>query len=199
MALPVYGWGSPSKNVQPGQFYDWGWGSKTPSAGPVAKGIDFGWGDKSGAGTTALIVLPVVAGKQFPDDGGVILNLAASWYAVAGKGPYRVRLRESFGGQAYWPKDEFGCWGLQYGKGFECTPNALGDKLSFMLPVVPPGVYDIEVAWGPGWGTKLTAAQALRILWRGRGGQFWSIRQGFPVRLPAGPRASTAEKLLGVP
>lgn len=188
------GFGSPSANVPLGQHHDIGFGS--PGLDSVAE-EDWGFGDQGAGANQVLVVVPVVANNEWPDDGGVVLCVKADWKAM-GPGPYQVRLRESFT-STFYPQDKFGCWSTIPGSPWQCAPNALFTELAFAMPPVPPGVYDVVVNYGPALGTQKETLKAIRVIWRGRQSQVYSLRRHLvPGWKGAGARAPRADILLGV-
>ena len=187
------GFGAPSSYIGPGQKYDIGFGSSGMQA--AAEG-DWGFGDK-GANIQVLVVLPIIDNGEYPDDGGLVLKLKADWKVIT-PGPYQVQLREHFTLQAY-PQDKFGCWSCIPGKPWECEPNGLATELQFALPPLPPGIYDVLLNYGPALGMQLVTLNAIKVIWRGRQSQAYSLRRHLlPAWHGAGSRAPTADILVGV-
>lgn len=188
------GFGAPTDNVMPAVPFDIGFGASGIDAAAEA---DWGFGDKGGAALQVLVMLPVTEGGQRPDDGGVILRIQADWKNL-GPGPYQVLLRETFD-LVTWPQDRFGCWSAVPGKEWQCQPNALGTELPFAMPPVPPGIYDVLVNYGPGFGTQVVTLAAVKVVWRGRQSQAYSLRRHLLEQWHgAGARAAEADLLLGV-
>src|SRR3989304_3033226 len=193
---PTAGFGSPSKYGIMGSYWDLGFGDKVPAGGTDAKGWPSGFGDKSSGGSIILMINPNLTGGQMPDCGGDVIKLIAPWKVVGGDGPYRVQLRDAHT-NALWPQDAFGCWSGRFGEGTSCTPNKSYKELPWSMPPLPPGRYDIVVSWGPGWAQQAEINDVLTVIWRDRSRISWSLRGHFPPRFATGPRAPTAEKLLG--
>lgn len=188
------GFGAPSANLPLGARYDIGFGSSGIDA--AAEG-DWGFGDKGAGALQVLVITPVLEDGERPDDGGIVLYAKADWKNI-GPGPFQVLLRESFTLQTY-PQDKFGCWSTIPGNPWQCEPNKLKTEMPFAMPPVPPGIYDVVVNYGPALGTQLVSLAAVKVVWRGRQHQAYSLRRHMiPDWQGAGPRDPRAEILLGV-
>lgn len=183
-----WGAGDPSGLPPPDGFYSWGGGSPTPlTIPPEAPGI--GGGDPS-------LPDPIIVqdgGKEHGDEGGDVLVLQADWSTMGGAGPYRVQLKDPFT-DVIFPQDYFGCLspiagdGTTFGFGVLFTDPAI-QQLLVALPPAPPGVYDVVVSYGPGYGTSVTLFSAVRVINRRRTLQQWTIRSWLPpLWRGAGPR-----------
>lgn len=200
--IPTFGFGATdSVPAVPtfGDYYDFGFGDVPPD-GWTGDLLDLGFGDVP-VPQQALVayLLPVQTDDHlYPDDGGEIMELAADWKQAAGVGPYRVRLLDSNG--TAWPPvaDADGCYSARQGKGTACETNAAKSKLLFAMPRVPPGVYDIEVAWGPGYGILFVIEKALRAIYRGRSLQVYSLRRTFPGTITTGARTPSLDRKLAL-
>lgn len=204
MALPgTWGMGSPDSipgvATPLGTFFDWGFGDPEPSSWG-AVGADFGFGDPPQPDMAVVpYIVPVAPDQPFPDDGGVLCTLEASWANAlpSALGPYRVRLIDAVG--QYWP-DAAGCYSALQGQGPKCQTNLGKTALRFAIPPVPPGVYDIEVAWGPDYGDSVKMVKGLRIVLRGRNLYVRNLRsQNFPKPFAVGARSAMMESIVGLP
>ena len=227
----MLGFGSPSVLGDPAGIYDWGFGDPSPT-GPGIVDIDWGFGD--------VPVLPpefIVSPERLPDEGGVIVALRGDWPIV---GPYHVQLYQSFTGQEF--PDSGVAPGasapllltstgrvLSRGSPYWCytgiLPKTLGANslipnpdgfLYFILPPIPPGLYDVKVSWGalvyppPEEATDpviishlfnadSTLLQGVRIVYRTRSQEQWRIRDDFPEAFTVGAKGPRLETLLEGP
>jgi len=206
----VWGFGAPDSfggGIVTGRLtFDWGYGDDDLAL-PI---IDWGFGDPPSGDVLAVVV---TSPGVLPDDGGEIVRLTAVWPIV---GPYRVQLVHRTSGQTF-PDlaDGFGAAGRlrldRLGRvvdrefPHECrtdlkqnlAPNEIppvpGRHLFFVLPVAPPGVYEILVSWGGNYQETVTALTFIRIVRRGRSREQWGARSTFPRYYATGPRTSGLE------
>lgn len=207
------GWGSPDTPAPVSPIiFDSGWGSS--GAGPE---FDRGWGSPDyGDRVLVFLASPAIV----PDDGGLLIRLFADWPSV---GPYRVVLLDSYTGKQHpIAVDQIACTApLRFTRlgdiaprpadeWFDCfiepratvvfgDPDPQGPQqyLVFVLPPVPPGLYDVRVTFGANFGIVLDVTRALRVVYRGRGREQWSMRTTFPHYYVAGPLAARGETKLG--
>ncbi len=127
----------------------------------------------------------------YSDFGGDIVNVIGVFPT---QGPFRCRLTD---GVDYFP-DANGCYGARLGKGNQCETDAGKRLLTFSLPPLDYGTYDLEVAYGPGFGTTTTFLAAIEIIPRDRALEVWGMRRTFPIwvatggRTPAGTLSDTS-------
>ncbi len=205
MSLPdCWGFGSPDLILgQPpalGEFYDWGFGDPEPPSWS-GKPVDMGFGDPPAPAQQIVpYIVPIKPDQVFGDDGGDVVTLEGTWSKALppGKnGPYRVRLIDAAG--QFWP-DAAGCYSGVSGAGSACETNDSQSKLRFGLPPLPPGIYTIDVAWGPDFSDSVTLPLGLRVILRGRNLHVYSMRrQVFPAPLNAGPASLDVDRRVGLP
>lgn len=171
-------------------WFGWGFGDPVPATiDPL--GLDWGFGDPPSP-VLALSLLPATANRQYGDDGGDLITMIAAWPTT---GPYRVTLRETFT-LVSWP-DGLGCYSAQAGKGVLAETDVNKKRLAVAMPTVPPGTYDLVVAYGPAYGTKIELLKAIKVVWRGRSREQWALRSQFPSGWKTGARDAHIEDLLG--
>lgn len=195
----VWGFGSPSSpGAGPGAdpYFDWGFGDPLPG-GWTGVPEDLGFGDVPPAAVVVVLV-PIEADQRYPDDGGEVVHLKAAWVNVMpiGTGPFRVQLVDAFTGQVYPPMtDTLGAYSGIPEQGPDCLLDEDKTELTFVLPVAPPGLYDLVVTWGPIWGApnEITVPKALRLIYRNRAASEYRMRRLLPELFGAGPRASGLE------
>jgi hypothetical protein len=200
----------------------------------------WGFGDPASAATVAITVVGIpstsstgetIINFQWPDDGGEIIQLTGTWPITK---PYRIRLIQSFTGQVYpdsivgctapldlekqstvIPRDnQFWCYTDEKKKelGDPTTPVA-GEFLSFILPQLPTGLYDIEISWNiqidpypeadsADWNfgalpNSITLDRALQVIHRNRSHTVWRLRNNFPSVFSVGARTPKMETILG--
>lgn len=180
------GFGSSYDGDEP---FDWGFGDPTPD--------EIGAGDR-GFGSPADGSFPAyIVHRQIPDDGGTILSIPGQWPI---RGPYRVRLQR--GPTVYPdPATTLGCYSAiptprGGGKGSLCEATRDLAALVFSVPPLPPGTYDVVVAWGVAWGESLTLPGAFTVVYRGRCPGEYRLRSAFPGRARTGPRSDMQSPLL---
>jgi hypothetical protein len=211
--------------------YDWGFGD-VPVENPIVV-IDWGFGDVP---PEPLEPLEITV-DRYPDDGGELVSIAADWPVV---GPFHVQLIQSFTDQVY-PDvgDAPGTFAplllsgdnkvIARGSPYWCytgiKPKLPGDDpaatlsdglLTFVLPVVPPGLYDVKVSWGSQiypppaessdplilahvFHSDLVIDQAIRVVYRNRSLEQWRMRRRFPEHFTTGARSVRATDLLEGP
>jgi len=229
----MYGFGSPDDFpvAFTADAFDYGFGDVPPDDPIVV--IDWGFGDVPPEPLEPVVVTL----DELPDDGGEIIVISADWPIV---GPYHVQLIQHFTEQTF-PDvgDAPGAYApvlltelnkvMPRGSPYWCytgiKPVLPGDvpgvymsdgSLAFVLPVVPPGLYDIKVSWGTQkypppedsadsavvahvFHSSITISQALRIIYRNRSMEQWRIRRRFPMHFATGAKAAGAEELLEGP
>nr|CAB4128541.1 hypothetical protein UFOVP114_40 [uncultured Caudovirales phage] len=201
MPAPVmHGFGSPDTlaGLADPAGFDWGFGDDPDLPGGSNPAPDPGFGDIP-TGLSALHPALPSDGHVYPDDGGDLVTLTGDWSQAlpVALGPYRVRLFDAAG--QTWPPPERadGCYSALLGKGSGCETDIGRTTLTFGLPRLPPGVYDIEVAWGDAFSDTLLLQGALRVIWRGRAQQVYSLRgAGFPPKLDVGARSLLIEPIV---
>ena len=208
------GWGSPDTPAPIAPItFDRGWGS------PDAVGTEFdrGWGSPDYGD---LIHIFLASPANVPDDGGELIRLYSEWPTL---GPYRVVLLDSYTGKQHpIATDQIACSApLRYtrlgaiaprpaSQWYDCfiepratvvfgepDPQAPQQYLVFILPPVPPGLYDVRVSFGAHFGTVIDVASALRVVYRGRSREQWAMRTTFPRYYEAGVLTARAETKLG--
>lgn len=193
------GFGTPiDTNADP---YDWGFGAPSPDEWDASE-LELGFGEPL---DTAFVPV-IVSGLPLPDDGGEIVSLAGDWPDLGNppgqpSGPFRVRLIDGDG--VTWPDPArvLGCYSARVtlrngGKGPYCETDIRRRTLDFSIPPLPPGTYDVEVAWGPHWSTKLLLEAAVSVIYRLRSHQEYGMRVTYPNRYAVGPRVPQMEPLL---
>ena len=209
------GFGDPDQtNVGPlptGQVdFGWGFGDPEPGGWVPADPITWGFGDPD---PESLLVVFFSGVSVLPDDGGEIATLVADWPRI---GPYRVQLKDSFTDKthpdpalqtyAYAPLDlsatasviprespfdvktEVKTTIVNGGRVNE--PDA---RLSFVLPPLPPGLYDVVLAWGDNLEYSITVVRAIRVVHRGRSRYQWGLRASLPPNYTKGAAISQME------
>ena len=200
----MFGFGSPTGSalptgaVDPG-FKDWGFGDPTPSTWPDGFSKDYGFGSVAPAPFEPTTSDGVFV---FPDDGGVVVRLVATWTDI---GPYRIQLVEK-GTSTVFPNPsvQLGCYSGIAGQGTDCytttkIKNGIkvpGRWLEFALPPLPPGIYQIRLSFGPGYLTIKNVEDLIRVVHRSRSVQQWSIRSTFPGIYTTHARRPQQEVLL---
>jgi hypothetical protein len=54
------------------------------------------------------------------------------------------------------------------------------DEMRFVMPVVPVGIYDVEVLWGPGFGSVGVVDNLIDAVFRNRSIPTYRIRRRMP-------------------
>lgn len=165
-------------------FGGWGWSSG--AGAPYS-----GWGWPSGGGApysgvgdhTSLLTPTVVDARDaYPDNGGVVITLAANWLV---RGPYFVRLVDGDGD--VWPRDR-NAYSGRLGQTDACFTDTTMETLAFVLPAAPPGTYAIRLKWGANAALTTTLANAIVIQRRMRPPAVYRLRTGLPELYPLGAR-----------
>jgi hypothetical protein len=220
----MYGFGEPSGDTPdsslgpPGgelnvsvDYFAWGWGDYRPEDWVIPPSIvwdgmehDWGFGDPETLADDHILWL---SPTELPDDGGEIITLVAPWPEI---GPYRVKCIQTYTGQKF-PEATSPlpfCNSPIPGNGGDCYTNILeevvagviaptpGTKLKFVLPILPPGVYSVELT-PPNGLAPITLQHAMEIVWRNRAVQVYMIRNRWPMTFEAGQRSLRYEDLLG--
>ena len=174
-------WGAGDPTSAADGYFSWGAGAPTPTA---FGGSEWGAGDPTISIFSAALLPSQPGDHLFPDDGGELLRIAAVWPI---SGPYRVTLAETHTAQT------FDCYGGP-GNGLDCYLTPDGDLLC-ALPPAPPGLYAVEISWASG---TITIAAALRVVWRGRSVDQWTLAARYRSKDNPGPRSARDASLLGV-
>jgi len=177
---PTTLFGLPSTN------YDTGEGSPSTLFGVAASSFDHGTGSPSAFALSFVVVAPVDG--IYPDDGGEVVTLEGSFTDT---NPYSVRLIDQ--GGALYP-ELVDCWSGVVAQGTECYPDTVANRLSFVLPPMPPGVYDIRVTYGPSAGLVHTLEDAIRIVPRNRSRATYRMRSNLAKWLARGRVAIQQEE-----
>lgn len=188
--------------------FGWGFGDPRPEDAfdPAWAGdeIDWGFGDPEQLLSEHIQILTP---REMPDDGGEIVLLVSAWPEI---GPYQIKCVQSFTGQNF-PEPTAPlpfCSSPIPGDGAdvytdikeEIVAGVLqplpGPNLKFVLPILPPGIYDIELL-PPGAPTPIILPFALEVIWRNRSVEQYAIRQRHPSIYSVGQRIARYEVLLG--
>jgi hypothetical protein len=205
----VYGFGEPSGQTPDlgllpvgVDYFAWGFGDADPAI--LSGEIDWGFGDPE---TLADDHVLWVSASELPDDGGEIVVLIAPWPEI---GPYRIKCIQSHTGQQF-PQASSPlpyCNSPVPGGGGDCFTNIIdeviggvvfptpGTTLRFVLPILPPGIYDVEIT-APDGLSAIRLSRAMSIVWRNRAVQVHMIRNRWPAIFEAGQRSTRYETLLG--
>lgn len=159
-------------------------GAGSPSALTGSEG-DLGAGSPTMYNPASLSIAITPDGGEYGDYGGDIARVVGIWPL---QGPYRCRIT-SDAGVTYYP-DADGCYGAREGKGPACETDPRKRLLTFSVPPAPLGTYDLEIAYGPGFGTSITLTGAIEILSRDRSLETWGMRRTFPQWVATGGRTS---------
>lgn len=159
-------------------------GAGSPSS--ISAGLgDLGAGSPTNNQPELLGILVTPDGLDYGDFGGDIVQLRGAWPTV---GPYRCRLTND-GGVTYLPSIA-GCYSARVAKGSLCETDAGKRVLTFSLPPLEYGAYDLEVAYGVGYGTSTTITGAITVVPRDRAIETWGMRRTFPIWVATGGRTS---------
>jgi hypothetical protein len=166
--------------------------------------IEWGFGEPPMLSEVAILWL---SSREMPDDGGEIVELLSSWPEI---GPWKVRCIQSFTGQIF-PKPTAPlpfCNSPIPGLAERCYTSIVeenvggllvpipGPSLRFVLPILPPGKYDIELI--PLAGVPvISLPAALEVVWRNRSSQVYRLRNRVPMTYNNGQRTIKYEALLG--
>ena len=211
----MYGFGEPSgvspdKSLGPvgnelpvyADHFAWGFGD--PVLSTWVNEIDWGFGDPETLTDDGILW---VSPNELPDDGGEIITLLAQWPEI---GPYTVKCIQTHTGQQF-PEATAPlpfCNSPVPGQGEKCFTNivettqggviipAPGSKLRFVLPILPPGIYDIELT-PPNGANKIYLYKAMEIIWSNRATQVYMIKNRWPNFFSAGQRTMRYEDFLG--
>lgn len=145
---------------------------------------------------TAVLLLPEGAESAYPNDGGEILRILGDWsLLLSTTGPYRVHVVNTDTSVAYPQAPDLGCYSGKPGDGTACTTDQAQRRLQFVLPRCPVGTYDVQVAYGPDYGSIFTLPLLLRVVRYGQNAHQWHIRQGLPPKYSAGGRGAARQPL----
>ena len=218
----MYGFGEPSgqtpdttlgpaSNLNVGvDYFAWGFGDPDPHtasapAFPTWAGeSDWGFGDPETLISDHILWTDP---KVLPDDGGTIVTLTSTWPSI---GPYTIKCVLTHTGQQF-PEATAPlpfCKSPAPGFAERCYTDILrqktwwggvvpapGNKLRFVLPVLPPGRYSVEIT--PPNGPKIVLSNIMEIVWRNRSTQEYSIRNRWPEFFETGQRSARYEPMLG--
>lgn len=160
-----------------------GYGSPTPAAGAFDSGygspsgtfLDSGYGSPSSASEALSLALQPYS-EAFPDDGGEVVTLLGVFTVTPG--PYYVRLIGQDG--TYFPSAGGYCYSGVKGLTDACYPDKAAETMTFVLPPMPPGLYDVEVSYGPTKGTKAILTGALPVKRRTYALETYDLRNALP-------------------
>jgi hypothetical protein len=208
------GAGDPDNDVILTSQADFGWGAGDPVpggwSGSLLDAVTWGAGDPEQEGNTVVFFASV---NVLPDDGGEIAVLSAAWPRV---GPYFVQLRDHFTNKlhpdasvqayCYAPLDVLPTNAVRARQSpFECQTdisttivnggrvNEPGALLRFILPPVPPSLYDVVLTWGDQLEYTVEVFQALRVVHRSRSRVQWSLRAALPPNYSKGAASPLVE------
>ena len=194
---------------------DFGWGAGDPVpggwGGALSDPVSVGSGDPERESNTVVFFASV---NVLPDDGGEIAVLSAAWPRI---GPYFIQLRDHFTGKlhpnasvqayCYAPLDVLPTNAVRARQSpFECQTDIStvivdgervrrpGALLRFVLPPLPPGLYDAVLTWGAQLEHSAEVPQALRIVHRTRSRAQWSLRATLPPNYNKGAAAPLIEE-----
>lgn len=181
-----WGFGDPEPTAWAGDSEEWGFGEPSP-----LKSDHISW-----FGTTLI-----------PDDGGSIALLIADWPEI---GPWKVKCIHSETDQVFPQATDSllycnspvpGLLDNVYTNVVKSTvagvtmPTA-GTQLRFVIPSLPPGIYDLELH-NPGNPEKIKIENIFRVVWRNRSQEVYAIRNRWPLIFEAGQRTLRFEEMLG--
>ena len=167
------------------QLGDLGFGSPTPAGGPSPG--DLGFGSEQGLPVGLSIVQPALEYDQYPDDGGVIVRVLGQW---PNTGPFVIRIQSTGGGVLY-PEGKPGCYSGIIGQGHLCYTDPTSRLLSFVLPPLPVGSYNLIVQTGSNpLIVQQVTVPGLTVIRRLQADEVYRARQTFPPTTygAAGPR-----------
>lgn len=189
--------------------FGWGAGDVTPAAW-IDGTVTWGAGDP----TPETQIVAFFAGfNVLPDDGGELVTLVADWPRI---GPYHVQLADSFTGKLH-PNSErqafvyapLNLTGMAEVVARDDPFAVLTDVktkivnggrvnepdrfLRFLLPPLPPGLYDVLVHWGDVFENTLVINRAVQVVYRGRSAEQWAVRAILPPNYRAGAASSLVE------
>jgi hypothetical protein len=146
-----------------------------------------------------------------PDDGGEIVEVQGDWPEI---GPWRITCVQSFTTQTF-PEATAPlpyCSSPVPGYAERCYTDTVeveelgsmvtkpGTSLRFVIPILPPGVYDVKIELPPPalLGSEIVLEKAFTVVWRNRSIETYTYRRRFPSNYSLGVRNITIEPLLGV-
>jgi len=211
------GWGEPSEApfALPSTDFGWGYGDPDPDATYAAASaglswsgspIEWGWGDPAVLDPDWILW---VGATHQPDDGGEILELQTAWPEI---GPWRIQLIQHWTGTIFpSPTSPLPyCKSPVPGFAERCYTNIVrtevggvmvdlpGTRLRFVLPVLPPGIYDVKVELVGILLPPILIQGAFRVIYRNRALETYVYRNRFPRLYSLGQRLAPAEILLGI-
>jgi hypothetical protein len=188
--MPDWGAGSPS--AVPGASishkWDWGAGSPTPSGWPAISQYELFIEGSAGSPNYhwQAIPSPLPDGTKFTDEGGFVVKLVGT---LPIEGPFYIRLLDVTGQS--WPSVGY-AYGMRAGSPGKAYANKAKNELKFALPPVPPGAYDLQIAFDP--GQVFVMEKAVIVVPRVRSSETYRVRNGFPTDpFKTGPRSAQAE------
>ncbi len=202
----MWGWGDSDPLVAPTAttHFGWGWGSPDPDSLFTASGfatpwsgtdIDWGWGDPAQLEESHITW---TTPTTLPDDGGEIVELNADWSTV---GPWTVVCKQTFSTGSYAANS------ATPGFATRCYTNTVeieelgaivtvpGTSLRFSLPVLPTGIYNLEITNG---ADSVVMLGAFEVIHRKRALETYAYRRRFPSPYELGSRSIAVDLLLGI-
>ena len=140
-----------------------------------------GFGDP----TPVFIEVPFVADgiTDFPDEGGVRVILEGKFdpaenyfFQIVGKD------------ETIYPSATTYASAAKAGKEGLVKPFRNNERVSFALPPMPPGLYDIEVYYGENKSLQLTLSEYIRVIRKNRSSLVYSVRAKYPEVFRVGAR-----------
>ena len=110
---------------------------------------------------------------SYSDYGGDLVKVLGTWPI---QGPYQIRLRQ---GATFFPSSG-GCYSALVGQADACQTDVLRRVLTFSLPPLDYGTYDLIIGYGPGFGITVALLGAIEIVPRDWALEVWGIRNTFP-------------------
>lgn len=140
---------------------------------------DWGPGDTGFGSPSDLTGATLGGSREIADDGGEILELVGTFLP----GPYKVWIVSAAG-------EPILCYGAVQGQGSTCWPNAAKNRLPFVTPPLPLGVYSVQVE-------NETIPDTLTVVYRTWKTGVFSLRTRWPQEVyPTGPQSVKREMLL---
>ena len=196
-----WGYGSPSSFGvgSPTAPFDWGYGSPTPDGttpyetwptADAANEFDTGYG------APFAVIAPTVTfggldGAKLPGNGGVIVKLSLTTGKWPEVGPYRVRLIDPAG--AVRPNDT-DCYSGVPGQDTSVFTDVVNESLSFVLPPLSPGAYNVRLRYGPTFTDEILLEKVVVITRRNYASETYKIRRLYPPFYESGPIVIRSEE-----
>jgi hypothetical protein len=191
VALVDRGFGSPTTIPQAGDHaQDRGFGSPTT----WAPATSYGQGDAGfGSPYSPLAALPPIIfpppPATFGDEGGYVYSVSGTWPI---RGPYTVRFIDELAA----PHPAVGgAYSAIPGERDDCQTNPFQDLLTFTIPPLNPGLYDLQITWDP--GGELILEDVIKIIRRNRDAETYRLRRGYQSLFRVGPGLVEGEPELG--